>query len=98
MTTQEILALNTTKTEKIQLLLELGKIRREVSDLLGVGYGFVQNVFARHFPDRVRRRNSRTNRTASSNQLGAVLFRLPNFNRKFGVEIEFFEIITEKKS
>lgn len=102
MTTQQILALNTTKTEKIKLLLELGKTRREVSDIMGVGYGFVQNVYARHFPDRIRRRNSRTNRAASSNQLGAVSldsianFRLPTFNRQFGVEIEFFGTKTKR--
>jgi hypothetical protein len=91
MTQQQILGLNTTKTEKIKLLLQLGKTRREVSDIMGVGYGFVQNVYARTFPERIRRRTS-----ASSTQLGAVLFQLPNFNRKFGVEIEFFGTGTKR--
>lgn len=88
MTQQEILRLNATKTEKIRRLLQLGMTRREVSDLMGVGYGFVQNVYARTFPDRIRRRNSNT--ASSNRQLGAVSFRVPTFNRQFGVEIEFF--------
>jgi hypothetical protein len=47
MTTQEILALQTTKTEKIKLLLASGLTRKEVAQLLGIGYGFVQNVYAK---------------------------------------------------
>lgn len=97
---QQILALNTTKTEKIKLLLQQGKTRREVSNLMGVGYGFVQNVYARTYPDRINQRNSRTIGTASSNrQLEAVAlqaFRLPTFNRQFGVEIEFFGTKTKR--
>ena len=49
MTTHQILALNETKTERIRLLLATGLSRKEVAELMGVGYGFVQNVYARHF-------------------------------------------------
>jgi predicted DNA-binding transcriptional regulator len=65
MTTQQILALETTKTEKIKKLFELGLTRREVSDIMSVGYGFVQNVYARTYPDRIRRRNSNLTNSAS---------------------------------
>ena len=47
MTTAQILAtLGTTKTWKMQQLFALGHTRREVATLLGVGYGFAQNVYA----------------------------------------------------
>lgn len=36
-----------TKTEGITELIKLGYTRREISDMMGVGYGFVQNVFAK---------------------------------------------------
>lgn len=49
MNTQEILNLQTTKTEKIKRLLALGLTRKEVATLMGVGYGFVQNVYAKEF-------------------------------------------------
>lgn len=81
MNTQEIL--NTegiTKTEKIRRLLELGLTRRQVADLTGGNYGFVQNVFAKYFANQV---NSRQQQTA--------LAFIP-FNRKFGVEIEGYGI------
>lgn len=72
MNTQEILSLEITKTEKIKRLLELDLTRRQVADLTGGNYGFVQNVFAKYFPEQVQ------NKTYSF---------IP-FNRKFGVEIE----------
>lgn len=75
MNTQEILNSNATKTEKIRQLLELGLTRRQVADLTGGNYGFVQNVFARYWPERVISRNA---------------FRFIPFNRKFGVEIEAY--------
>lgn len=49
MTTEQILNLNTTKTEKIKRLLRLGLTRKQVATLIGVGYGFVQNVYAKEF-------------------------------------------------
>lgn len=72
MTTQEILNADFTKTEKIRLLLELGLTRRQVADLTGGNYGFVQNVFAKYWPQQVNGRE----------------FRFVAFNRRFGVEIE----------
>ena len=72
MNTQQILSLEITKTEKIKRLLELGLTRRQVADLTGGNYGFVQNVFAKYFPEQVQ---SKT-------------YSFIPFNRKFGVEIE----------
>ena len=47
MTTAQILAsTGTTKTWKMQQLFALGHSRSEVATLLGVGYGFAQNVYA----------------------------------------------------
>lgn len=74
MTQQDILAQNSTKTEKIKLLLSLGMTRKQVATLMGVGYGFVQNVYAKMQP-------------ATTTPL--VLGLMP-FERKFGVEIEAF--------
>lgn len=43
---RDILAQRTTKTSKIQQLLQLGLTRRQVADLVTNGnYGFVQNVY-----------------------------------------------------
>lgn len=78
MTTQEILNLNTTKTEKIKKLLEIGLTRVEVARALGVGYGFVQNVYARVYG---------VNSRSSIYDLSKF-----KFNRKFGVEIKFFGV------
>jgi hypothetical protein len=36
-----------TKTAGITELIKLGYTRREISEMMGVGYGFVQNVFAK---------------------------------------------------
>ncbi len=36
-----------TKTSQIKALLIEGKTRKEVSEILGIGYGFVQNIFAK---------------------------------------------------
>ncbi|WP_149242568.1 amidoligase family protein [Dyadobacter sp. 32] len=77
MNTQFILSdTTTTKTEKIRQLLALGLTRKQVSELAGCGYGFVQNVFAKHWPERVQ-----------TKQLSFV-----PFNRKFGIEIEAYGI------
>ncbi|OZI08222.1 amidoligase enzyme [Siphonobacter sp. BAB-5385] len=74
MNTQVILTNNAlTKTEKIRQLLALGLSRREVADLTGGNYGFVQNVFAKYWPERVTSKKS---------------FTFTTFNRKFGIEIE----------
>lgn len=72
-----------TKTEKIRQLLALGLTRRQVADLTGGNYGFVQNVFARYWPDQVR---SRMQAAADD------VFRFLPFNRRFGVEIEAYNV------
>ncbi len=43
---QNILDRMTTKTNKIKMLLELGMTRKQVAEAMGIGYGFVQNVYA----------------------------------------------------
>lgn len=80
MNAQLILNLPINKTQKIRKLLELGFTRKEVAELMGVGYGFVQNVFAKYFPDQV---GSRAINTTS-------IFSPSAFTRKFGIEIEAF--------
>ena len=42
----QIRNLDTTKTRRIQMLLELGMTRKQVAEAMGVGYGFVQNVWS----------------------------------------------------
>ena len=80
MTTQ-ILASNTTKTNKIKQLLQLGFTRKQVAELMGVGYGFVQNVYAKtHSNSTVFNQNN---------------FTPTIFNRKFGVEIEAYNVNKE---
>lgn len=84
METQAILTNATlSKTEKIRQLLALGLTRRQVADLTGGNYGFVQNVFARYWPDQVRSRQQ---------QATASLFSFIPFNRRFGIEIEAYNV------
>lgn len=73
---EQILNTSQTKTSKIKALLELGLTRKQVAETMGVGYGFVQNVFAATYPDRV-----------NSNR-----FEIIEFNKKFGVEIEAYNV------
>ena len=92
MTRQEILSSNHSKTRKIEMLLELGMTRREVASALNVGYGFVQNTFARKYPERIR---SRRNLEEVVAELEFIL-REFNFNHTFGVEIEAYGIRREE--
>ena len=48
----EILNSTLTKSDKMRRLFDEGKTRKEVALLLGVGYGFVQNVYAKYFNNR----------------------------------------------
>lgn len=84
MTTQ-ILASNTTKTNKIKQLLELGFTRKQVAELMNVGYGFVQNVYAKTY------NNSTSNRERQSIN-NENSFQPITFNRQFGVEIEAYNV------
>jgi len=88
MTQQEILNSNLTKTAKMIHLFELGLTRREVADLLNCGYGFVQNVYARH------NGTGRSNRRSVRQIIEEAEYRLTNFtfNHTFGVEIEAYGI------
>lgn len=84
MTRTEILNSNRTKTWKIQELLKLGLTRDEVAGLVGANYGFVHNVFAKLYPERIRRNRS------FSTVIEEAEWTLSNFNfnHTFGVEIE----------
>lgn len=79
-----ILSQTTTKTRKIEQLLQLGLTRRQVADLATNGnYGFVQNVYKKML--------SRTVQTIpASIQLDYT------FTRKFGIEIEAYNCTREK--
>lgn len=70
---QNILNQTTTKTNKIKMLLELGMTRKQVAEAIGVGYGFVQNVYASVYG------------VARPRGIFADSF---IFNRTFGVEME----------
>ncbi len=52
MNIEEILSSSLTKSDKMRRLFDEGKTRKEVALLLGVGYGFVQNVYAKYFSNR----------------------------------------------
>lgn len=82
MNAQEIIALQTTKTEKIRLLLALGHTRTEVAAMLGIGYGFVQNVYARIY-------GVQRPRTRATNVYDLTTF---CFSRSFGIEIEAYGV------
>lgn len=79
MQAQEILNLQATKTEKIKQLLALGLTRKQVAELMGVGYGFVQNVYSSM---------NGSSRAAAMQQI----FVLTAFSRKFGIEIEAYGV------
>lgn len=81
MTIQQILDSQNTKTRKMQLLFEQGKTRSEVASLLGVGYGFVQNVYKKTYPDRVGRGRRRS-----------LTYNPRAFDRQFGIEIECYGV------
>lgn len=82
MTAQQIINSRYTKTRKMQLLFELGKTRSEVASLLGCGYGFVQNVYRKTYPERY-----------GIPQLIRPRVYCPTaFDRQFGIEIEFYGV------
>ena len=80
-----ILAQETTKTKKIQQLLQMGLTRRQVADLVTNGnYGFVQNVYKKMLE-------------AANVQIAPAAIQLDyTFRRKFGVEIEAYNCTRDK--
>lgn len=86
MTQQEILNSTRTKTWKIQQLIGLGLSRTQVASLMGIGYGFVQNVYARM---------SQTSQTQPTEATNFILTGF-EFNHTFGVEIEATGITTRE--
>ncbi|MBP3359041.1 MAG: amidoligase family protein, partial [Opitutales bacterium] len=49
MNIEDIINSTLSKSDKMRRLFDEGKTRKEVSLLLGVGYGFVQNVYAKYY-------------------------------------------------
>ena len=49
MNIENIINSTLSKSDKMRRLFDEGKTRKEVSLLLGVGYGFVQNVYAKYY-------------------------------------------------
>ncbi|WP_201979370.1 amidoligase family protein [Hymenobacter rubidus] len=91
MTAAQILATTgTTKTWKMQQLFQLGHTRREVATMMGVGYGFAQNVYAAWMATGAERALVTPTRTATAQALAP--FTTGPFNRTFGVEIEAFGV------
>lgn len=84
-----ILEQSTTKTSKIQQLLNMGLTRREVADLVTNGnYGFVQNVYKKMCE----------NGTFHPDENAATPTPVLDytFNQRFGVEIEAYNCTKEK--
>lgn len=79
MNQQVILSSSLSKSDKMRKLFELGFSRTQVAEMLGVGYGFVQNVYAKWA-------------TGDLARVSRPAFLLGIFNRKFGVEIEAFGV------
>lgn len=52
----EILRSQASKSAKMRALFKKGYTRKEVAEIIGCGYGFVQNVWARTYPERVKPR------------------------------------------
>ncbi|MGI4760915.1 MAG: amidoligase family protein [Janthinobacterium lividum] len=89
MTTAQILAATgRTKTWKMQQLFALGHSRNEVATLMGVGYGFAQNVYAAW----VAAGRSATMAAAPRTLVTPVAFTPGALTRTFGVEIEAFGV------
>lgn len=77
---QEILNQQTTKTHKIQQLIQLGLTRKCIAELVTRGnYGFVQNVYAK------MRAQGLLNHLST-------LITIAAFTRKFGVEFEAYNV------
>lgn len=92
MTAAQILTTaGTTKTWKMQQLFGLGLSRRDVAALLGVGYGFAQNVYAAW----VATGRSTTAPAAPRALVTPTPFTPGALTRTFGVEIEAYNVPRE---
>ena len=86
MTQQEVLNSNLTKTAKMKALFELGLTRVQVAGLMGVGYGFVQNVYAKTYGTGRLNSNRVAELVTPRNEFNF------SFNRNFGIEIEAYNV------
>ena len=77
MNAQKIIRGTATKSQKMRDLFDLGFSRTEVAEMMGSGYGFVQNVYQAYY------QTGRFQETLESNSI--FNFR---FDRTFGIEIE----------
>jgi hypothetical protein len=78
MNTQEVLNTQITKTAKIRLLTQLGHSIKDIAQMIGSNTGFVYGVL--HY------RQAPETLSAATAQMPLV------FNRKFGIEIEAFNV------
>jgi hypothetical protein len=78
MNTQQILNMTTTKTEKIRLLFSLGHSIKDIARMIGSNTGFVYGVI--HY------------RQPAADVLTARSSMPTAFNRRFGIEIEAFNV------
>lgn len=80
---EQILNQNTSKTNKMKQLFQLGYTRKQVAQMLGVNYGFAHNVYVSIYGTR---RNPRIiTEHAQNDGLGI-------WERTFGVEIEAYGV------
>ncbi len=78
---QNILAQDTTKTNKIKQLIQFGLTRKQIAQLVTNGnYGFVQNVYAK------------MRAQGLLNHLGTIIAVAATFTRRFGVEFEAYNV------
>ncbi|MBJ6109432.1 amidoligase family protein [Hymenobacter sp. BT523] len=91
MTAAQILATaGATKTWKMQQLFQLGHTRSQVASMVGVGYGFAQNVYAAWIAAGAQRALVTPTRRATAQALAP--YTPGAFTRTFGVEIEAFGV------
>jgi hypothetical protein len=91
MTAAQILATTpATKTWKMQQLFQLGYTRTQVAEMLGVGYGFVQNVYTAWIATTATRALATPARPATVAALAP--FAPGPLTRTFGVEIEAYGV------
>ena len=96
MTTAQILAAaGATKTWKMQQLFALGHSRGEVATMLGVGYGFAQNVYAAWVATGRPAAGRGTARPAALVTPQVAPFTPAALSRTFGVEIEAYGVTRE---
>ncbi|MGB1204417.1 MAG: amidoligase family protein [Chitinophagales bacterium] len=94
MQANQIVNLEITKTAKIKRLLALGLTRKEVATLMNVGYGFVQNVYAKEYG------TSRTNNRFGNRYFGVEIeaFNIPRADLTRALKRAGIKVKTDNRS